>query len=84
MPVVRTVVTSLPQTASTEKTYRIDPAPEAPAQLSGAQAATGRAAPARSKVILGQTLLSVNLSQLLADLEAESRRIIGPTAPPRG
>lgn len=84
MPVVRTVVTSLPHVASTEKTYRIDPAPEAPAQASAGLPATGRPTTARSKVILGQTLLSVNLSQLLSDLEAESRRIIGPTAPPRG
>jgi len=68
MVVVRTVVTSLPKTASTEKTYRIDPAPSEPT--------------AKPTVPAGASMLSVNLTQLLADLEAESRRVIGPSTPP--
>ena len=67
MVVVRTVVTALPQTASTEKTYRIDPAPSEP---------TAR------PTTHGAAMMSVNLAQLLADLEAESRRVIGPSTPP--
>ena len=68
MVVVRTVVTALPQTASTEKTYRIDPAPSEPT--------------ARPTTTHGAAMMSVNLAQLLADLEAESRRVIGPSTPP--
>jgi len=68
MGVVRTVVTSMPKAASTEKTYRLDPAPSEPTPKP-------TAAP-------GAAMVSVNLAQLLAELEAESRRIIGPSAPP--
>jgi hypothetical protein len=68
MVVVRTVVTALPQTSSTEKTYRIDPAPSEPT--------------ARPTTTHGAAMVSVNLAQLLADLEAESRRVIGPSTPP--
>lgn len=68
MVVVRTVVTGLPKTASSEKTYRIDPAPIEP-----------MCKPVASP---GAATVTVNLARLLADLEAESRRVIGPTTPP--
>ncbi|MCE9607417.1 MAG: hypothetical protein K8U03_21230 [Planctomycetia bacterium] len=75
MGVVRTVVTALPQVASAEKIYRVDAGPGEPTAKPAA-AATHRA-------VLGATVVSVDLQQLLADLDAESRRLIGPSTPPR-
>lgn len=82
MAVVRTVVTSLPKTTAKDKTYRIDPAPEAPSGPS--ETGEAREAVVKPAVVLGTSILTVDLVRLLADLDAESRRLIGPSAPPRG
>jgi len=87
MNVVRTVVTGLPKTAASEKIYRVDPAPTAATSAAPGPSDSGPTSQSNRAgvgAVLGMSVVGVDLTQLLADLEAESRRVIGPTSPPRG